>query len=153
MVEGDDPEGSPGNSLPEGLAAWGCDDLLWSQIPFGAKRDLIRFAREGKEELGRSRLQTMREVVGFVDAADDAPWEKGPWDTAVIAWEADQARQEAEAKAAAKAAKAAAEKAEPEAERTVEPKPEEPDSSSKPEAAAEKADLETAKTGQQDRDK
>merc|ERR1719506_1174536 len=151
-------------SAPEGLAAWGCDDMLWAQMPLGAKRELTRFARDGKEELARNRLQTMREVVGFVDAADDAPWEKGPWDTAVIAWEADQARQEAEAKAAAKAAKAAAakakreaaaaakaaaEKAEPEAERTVEPKPEEPDSSSEPEAAAEKADLEMAKTGQQ----
>ena len=101
--------------MPEGLAAWGCDDLLWSQIPPGAKRDLTRFARDGVEDLARNRLQTMREVVSFVDAADDAPWEKGPWDTAVITWEADQAHQEAEAKARAKAEKAAAAKAKREA--------------------------------------
>ena len=80
-------------SMPDGLEAWGCDDLLWTQIPPGAKRDLTRFARDGVEDLARNRLQTMREVVAFVDAADDAPWEKGPWDTAVITWEADQAHQ------------------------------------------------------------
>ena len=102
-------------SMPDGLEAWGCDDLLWSQIPPGAKRDLTRFARDGVEDLARNRLQTMREVVSFVDAADDAPWEKGPWDTAVITWEADQAHQEAEAKARAKAEKAAAAKAKREA--------------------------------------
>ena len=72
--------------MPDGLEAWGCDDLLWTQIPPGAKRDLTRFARDGVEELARNRLQTMREVISFVDAADDAPWEKGPWDTAVITW-------------------------------------------------------------------
>ena len=102
-------------SMPDGLEAWGCDDLLWTQIPPGAKRDLTRFARDGVEDLARNRLQTMREVVSFVDAADDAPWEKGPWDTAVITWEADQAHQEAEAKARAKAEKAAAAKAKREA--------------------------------------
>ena len=102
-------------SMPDGLEAWGCDDLLWTQIPPGARRDLTRFARDGVEDLARNRLQTMREVVGFVDAADDAPWEKGPWDTAVITWEADQAHQEAEAKARAKAEKAAAAKAKREA--------------------------------------
>ena len=102
-------------SMPDGLEAWGCDDLLWTQIPPGAKRDLTRFARDGVEDLARNRLQTMREVVSFVDAADDAPWEKGPWDTAVITWEADQAHQEAEAKAKAKAEKAAAAKAKREA--------------------------------------
>ena len=75
------------------------DELLWTQIPPGAKRDLTRFARDGVEDLARNRLQTMREVVAFVDAADDAPWEKGPWGTAVITWEADQAHQEAQAKA------------------------------------------------------
>ena len=101
--------------MPDGLEAWGCDDLLWTQIPPGAKRDLTRFARDGVEDLARNRLQTMREVVSFVDAADDAPWEKGPWDTAVITWEADQAHQEAEAKARAKAEKAAAAKAKREA--------------------------------------
>ena len=78
-------------SMPDGLEAWGCDDLLWTQIPPGARRDLTRFARDGEEQLARNRLQTMREVISFVDAADDAPWEKGPWDTAVITWEADQA--------------------------------------------------------------
>ena len=77
--------------MPGGLEAWGCDDLLWTQIPPGARRDLTRFARDGEEQLARNRLQTMREVISFVDAADDAPWEKGPWDTAVITWEADQA--------------------------------------------------------------
>ena len=102
-------------SMPDGLEAWGCDDLLWTQIPPGAQRDLTRFARDGEEQLARNRLQTMREVIGFVDAADDAPWEKGPWDTAVITWEADQAHQEAERKAAEKAAKAAAAKAKREA--------------------------------------
>ena len=59
-------------SMPDGLEAWGCDDLLWTQIPPGAKRDLTRFARDGVEDLARNRLQTMREVVAFVDAADDA---------------------------------------------------------------------------------
>ena len=102
-------------SMPDGLEAWGCDDVLWTQIPPGAKRDLTRFARDGEEQLARNRLQTMREVISFVDAADDAPWEKGPWDTAVITWEADQAHQEAERKAAEKAAKAAAAKAKREA--------------------------------------
>ena len=102
-------------SMPDGLEAWGCDDLLWTQIPPGAQRDLTPFARDGEEQLARNRLQTMREVIGFVDAADDAPWEKGPWDTAVITWEADQAHQEAERKAAEKAAKAAAAKAKREA--------------------------------------
>ena len=102
-------------SMPDGLEAWGCDDVLWTQIPPGAKRDLTRFARDGVEDLARNRLQTMREVISFVDAADDAPWEKGPWDTAVITWEADQAHQEAERKAAEKAAKAAAAKAKREA--------------------------------------
>ena len=106
---------APVASMPDGLEAWGCDDLLWSQIPPGAKRDLTRFARDGVEDLARNRLQTMREVISFVDAADDAPWEKGPWDTAVITWEADQAHQEAEAKAKAKAEKAAAAKAKREA--------------------------------------
>ena len=109
------PRLAPVASMPDGLEAWGCDDLLWSQIPPGAKRDLTRFARDGVEDLARNRLQTMREVVSFVDAADDAPWEKGPWDTAVITWEADQAHQEAEAKARAKAEKAAAAKAKREA--------------------------------------
>ena len=101
--------------MPEGLAAWGCDDLLWTQIPPGATRDLERYAAEGKEELGQNRLRTMREVVSFVDAADDAPWEVKAWDTGVIAWEADQAVQEAEAKAAAKEAQMAAGKAKREA--------------------------------------
>ena len=102
-------------SMPDGLEAWGCDDVLWTQIPPGARRDLTRFARVGEEQLARNRLQTMREVISFVDAAADAPWEKAPWDTAVITWEADQAHQEAEAKAAAKAEKAAAAKAKREA--------------------------------------
>ena len=102
-------------SMPDGLEAWGCDDLLWTQIPPGARRDLTRFARDGEEQLARNRLQTMREVISFVDAAADAPWEKAPWDTAVITWEADQAHQEAERKAAEKAAKAAAAKAKREA--------------------------------------
>ena len=93
-------------SMPDGLEAWGCDDVLWTQIPPGARRDLTRFARVGEEQLARNRLQTMREVISFVDAAADAPWEKAPWDTAVITWEADQAHQEAERKAAEKAAKA-----------------------------------------------
>ena len=101
---------------------------LWTQIPPGAcpgcGGDLTRQAgakRDGPgarsmvEDLARNRLQTMREVISFVDAADDAPWEKGPWDTAVITWEADQAHQEAERKAAEKAAKAAAAKAKREA--------------------------------------
>ena len=83
--------------------------------PARRERDLTRFARDGVEDLARNRLQTMREVISFVDAADDAPWEKGPWDTAVITWEADQAHQEAERKAAEKAAKAAAAKAKREA--------------------------------------
>ena len=102
-------------SMPDGLEAWGCDDVLWTQIPPGARRDLTRFARVGEEQLARNRLQTMREVISFVDAAADAPWEKAPWDTAVITWEADQAHQEAERKAAEKAAKAAAAKAKREA--------------------------------------
>lgn len=109
------PRLAPVASMPEGLAAWGCDDLLWTQIPPGATRDLERYAAEGKEELGQNRLRTMREVVSFVDAADDAPWEVKAWDTGVIAWEADQAVQEAEAKAAAKEAQMAAGKAKREA--------------------------------------
>ena len=103
---------APVASMPEGLAAWDCDDLLWTQIPPGATRDLERYAAEGKEELGQNRLRTMREVVGFVDAAADAPWEVKAWDAGVIAWEADQ---EAAAKAAAKAAQMAAGKAKREA--------------------------------------
>ena len=106
---------APVASMPDGLEAWGCDDVLWTQIPPGARRDLTRFARVGEEQLARNRLQTMREVISFVDAAADAPWEKAPWDTAVITWEADQAHQEAERKAAEKAAKAAAAKAKREA--------------------------------------
>ena len=34
-------------SMPDGLEAWGCDDLLWTQIPPGAKRVKSRFAPGG----------------------------------------------------------------------------------------------------------
>ena len=37
-------------SMPDGLEAWGCDDVLWTQIPPGARRDLTRFARVGEEQ-------------------------------------------------------------------------------------------------------
>ena len=71
--------------MPEQLEQWGCDEVLWNRIPKGAVRDMARFAEEGKEDLAKARMSTMREILTFQDAEPEATWED-----AVATWEKDE---------------------------------------------------------------
>jgi len=53
--------------IPEQISEWGCDVKLWDVMPRGGRRDLERYARDGKEELARSRIVTLREVAALAD--------------------------------------------------------------------------------------
>ena len=109
---------SAASEMPDALADWGCDAELWKMIPFGSNRDLERYARTGKEELGRNRIATLREISTFLDDDNRKPGavvEPETWFTAQKAWEAsetakkeaEKARLKAEKKAAREAANAA----------------------------------------------
>ena len=95
--------GEAPDSQPEKLLAeWGCDDALMVGIPMGAKRDLMRFATTGKEELAKNRIRTMKEIAEIAGMAPGATWEKSSWDKGVSAWEAAEAERLALAKQAAR---------------------------------------------------
>lgn len=53
--------------MPEQLAEWGMESALWNLIPKGAIRDLRRFALDDKEEMGRNRIATMKEIAAVLD--------------------------------------------------------------------------------------
>ena len=111
-------------TVPPELESWcGCDEAAWQSFPPGARRDLLRFAKNGNDQLASFRVATMREVLDFVysdgGGAPGEPWEKEKWDKGVAAWEArnaaivaaekEKAKQEKKRKAAeARAAKEAA---------------------------------------------
>ena len=100
-------------AMPGCLAQWAsCDEKLWSVMPPGARRDLTRFARDGKDDLARRRIATIREIAELAyDLDADAVWDRKAWEQAVTAWEAAVAAAAAAEAAAAKAAKAAKVKA------------------------------------------
>ena len=90
------------DTMPDQVAKWGCDATFWERIPKGARKDIRRYARDGKEDLARARIATMREIAAFADTLEPT----ATWSQAVSAWEeAEEARLAEEAKAA-KAAQA-----------------------------------------------
>ena len=103
LTQPDANTGEAPDSQPEKLLAeWGCDDALMVGIPMGAKRDLMRFATTGKEELAKNRIRTMKEIAEMAGMAPGATWEKSSWDKGVSAWEAAEAERLALAKQAAR---------------------------------------------------
>eukprot|EP00548_Thalassiothrix_antarctica_P007863 CAMPEP_0194136884 /NCGR_PEP_ID=MMETSP0152-20130528/6833_1 /TAXON_ID=1049557 /ORGANISM="Thalassiothrix antarctica, Strain L6-D1" /LENGTH=143 /DNA_ID=CAMNT_0038833687 /DNA_START=236 /DNA_END=667 /DNA_ORIENTATION=- len=119
-VEEDKPEQlGDKRGMPEQLSDWGCDKALWDAVPHGAKRDLRRYLRTGKEDLARNRMATMREIGTFVKAEPGAIWEGKTWHKGVMEWEADNLAaieaENARIKAEKKAGRAAKAKAQKEA--------------------------------------
>ena len=85
------------DTMPDQMAKWGCDATFWERIPKGARKDIRRYARDGKEDLARARIATMREIAAFADTLEPT----ATWSQAVSAWEeAEEARLAEEAKAA-----------------------------------------------------
>eukprot|EP00966_Prymnesium_polylepis_P173643 4016622-Prymnesium_polylepis.5 len=59
-------------SVPEQLVDLGCDAAFWDVLPKGGVAgaricSAKRFVREGKEEMARNRIATMREIAQLVE--------------------------------------------------------------------------------------
>ena len=134
--------------MPEQLADWGCDAKLWEGMPPGARRDLGRFVRDGKEDVARKRITTMREIAEFTAACEPGTTDeeaRGLWEAAEAAKEVARVKAEKAAKTAAAKAKREAEKAAEEAKAAAEAKAAEAAAAKKAaEAAAAKAAEEAA---------
>ena len=118
----------------------GAATKLWEGMPPGARRDLGRFLRDGKEDVARKRITTMREIADFTATCEPGTTDeeaRGLWEAAEAAKEVARVKAEKAAKTAAAKAKREAEKAAEEAKAAAEAKAAE-------EAAATKAAAEAA---------
>ena len=108
-----EPVAVVGESPEQVLAGWGCDAAFMVGLPFGARKDLTRFATTGNEEMAKNRIATMKEVaaIAYKGMEPGTVWEKEAWDTAVLTWETAEAAKLADAIAAEKEAKKAKAKA------------------------------------------
>jgi hypothetical protein len=76
-------------TMPESLADVGCDEALWKGLPFGAKKDLTRFAADGLTDYAAARIETMKAVREHLNPDFlDADWDEASWNEAVKAREA-----------------------------------------------------------------
>ena len=60
--------------LPPLLAEWGCDEELWSKIK--QKRSLEKLMEEKREEQGRKRIASLRELIANAPSPAPAPVQK-----------------------------------------------------------------------------
>ena len=77
-------------TMPESLADVGCDEALWKGLPFGAKKDLTRFAADPDlTDYAAARIETMQAVREHLNPDFlDADWDEASWNEAVKAREA-----------------------------------------------------------------
>ncbi|KAH8097707.1 hypothetical protein JL720_610 [Aureococcus anophagefferens] len=77
-------------TMPESLADVGCDEALWKGLPFGAKKDLTRFAADPDlTDYAAARIETMKAVREHLNPDFlDADWDEASWNEAVKAREA-----------------------------------------------------------------
>ena len=98
--------------MPDTIGDLGCDPAVWPQFPPGAKKDINRFLRTGKQELAQQRVASIQEILTYVlpspatttkqqntiteddDDKDDAmtttttpTFDLDAWEKGVAAWE------------------------------------------------------------------
>ena len=52
--------------MPDTIGDLGCDPAVWPQFPPGAKKDINRFLRTGKQELAQQRVASIQEILTYV---------------------------------------------------------------------------------------
>ena len=52
--------------MPDTFVDLGCDPEVWPRFPPGAKKDINRFLRTGKQELAQNRVASIQEILTYV---------------------------------------------------------------------------------------
>merc|ERR1711865_903615 len=52
--------------MPDTMVDLGCDPAVWHRFPPGAKKDINRFLRTGKQELAQNRVASIQEILTYV---------------------------------------------------------------------------------------
>jgi len=52
--------------MPDTIIDLGCDPAVWQRFPPGAKKDINRFLRTGKQELAQNRVASIQEILTYV---------------------------------------------------------------------------------------